>query len=156
MTFFADDDALIKAEADCCGHSPGYQKCISRTRRVRWKFFTYLRRGQGPALHFSHYHTVGANHLGPALRYLSKEPVGAIHESPGKTHVILSEVAVRHEAEGSVSCDAMHRAAFGSRKNGFFDCAACGCSTQNDTKFCTFYASGGTKAPPYGIYRKNP
>jgi len=53
---------------------------------------------------------------GPALRYPSKEPVGAIHESPGKKYVILSEVAERHEVEGSVSCDAMHRAAFGSRK----------------------------------------
>ena len=70
----------------------------------------------------------------PALRYPSKEPAGEIHESPGKKHVILSEVAERHEAEGSVTCDAMHCAAFGSRKNGFFDSLSL---AQNDTgAFC--------------------
>jgi len=77
--------------------------------------------------------TVGRDQ-GPALRYQSKEPVGANHDSPGKKHVILSEVAERHEAEGSASCYAMHRAAFGSRKNGFFDSLSL---AQNDTgAFC--------------------
>jgi len=52
--------------------------------------------------------------------------------SPEKTHVILSEVAVRHVVKGSVPCGAFHRAAFSAKENGFFDCAACGCSAQND------------------------